>query len=175
MHTFVWLAVLCIGSVVRLQQPAAAPRAVPVMILGTYHFANPNLDLVQTDFDDHTSERRQREIQEVCDLLARFAPTKIALEASNDEALQRDFEAYVRGERELGVNESEQLGMRLAKRLGHARVFGIDHPMGLDLDAVTGPRSAAAIPRCSRTWAAPWNELVQADPRLELVEPLEFL
>jgi hypothetical protein len=131
-------AALCLGAVPAAQQPAAAPKPVPVLILGTYHFANPNLDQVKTEFDDHKSERRQGEIQQVCDLLAKFAPTKIAVEAPAGDALQRDFEAWLGGKRELRVNESEQLGMRLAKMLGHERVFGIDHRLDLDLDAVMG-------------------------------------
>src|SRR5262245_14686827 len=118
-------------------KPAAQPaRAVPVLILGTYHFANPNLDQVKTGFDDHKSERRQREIEDVCKLLAGFAPTKIAVEAPAGEALQRSFDGYRAGTRELAVNESEQLGMRLAKALGHERVFGIDSKLDLDLNAV---------------------------------------
>jgi hypothetical protein len=116
----------------------AAPAPVPVLIVGTYHFANPNRDQVKTDFDDHKSERRQREIQETCDLLAKFAPTKVAVEAPAGEALQRDYDAWRKGERELRVNETEQIGMRLAKMLGHERVYGIDHQLDLDLDAVMG-------------------------------------
>ena len=118
-------------------KPAAQPaRAVPVLILGTYHFANPNLDQVKTRFDDHKSEKRQREIEDVCKLLADFAPTRIAVEAPPGESLQRNFEAYRAGTRELAVNETEQLGMRLAKTLGHERIFGIDSKLDLDLNAV---------------------------------------
>ncbi|HEX6812571.1 MAG TPA: DUF5694 domain-containing protein [Planctomycetota bacterium] len=135
-------------------KPAAQPAgAVPVLILGTYHFANPNLDQVKTKFDDHKSERRQREIEDVCKLLAAFAPTKIAVEALPGEALQRSFDAYRAGTRELAVNESEQLGMRLAKTLGHERIFGIDSKLDLDLNAVmeAGKRSGR-----SSCWPSRW-------------------
>lgn len=107
------------------------------MILGTYHFANPNQDQLKTAFDDHLSEQRQDEIRAVTDLLAAFRPTKIAIEVpATDDRLDRDYQTYVDGTRALRVNEAEQLGMRLAKTLGHERVFGIDHRMSLDLDAV---------------------------------------
>lgn len=128
---------------VRAQDPVAAPGLVkkvkkaPVLVLGTYHFANPNLDYVKTDVDDHLSEKRQKEIQEVVDLLAQFKPTKIALEfPAGDDRLQSRYEGYLRGEHALRVNESEQIGFRLAKELGHEKVYAVDHKLDMDVGAV---------------------------------------
>lgn len=47
-----------------------------VMFLGVYHFNNPNQDVVKSNFPDHLSEKKQQEIAEVLDLLAKFKPTK---------------------------------------------------------------------------------------------------
>jgi hypothetical protein len=130
---------LAVAPAVRAQEPAAPPaeKKVPVLVLGTYHFGNPNLDYVKTDVDDHLSEKRQQEIQKVVDLLAKFKPTKIALELpAGDDRLQSWYEAYLRGEHELRVNESEQIGFRLAKQLGHAKVYAVDHKLDMDVGAV---------------------------------------
>src|SRR5260370_16794190 len=51
-----------------------------IMILGTYHMNNPGLDSVNLNADDVLSERRQAQINELLDKLARFKPTKIAIE-----------------------------------------------------------------------------------------------
>src|SRR5262245_63040069 len=66
-----------------------------VMILGTYHFANPGLDYVKSDLDDHLSEKRQKQIAEVVELLAKFKPTKIAIEAAPEaKSPQTNYEAF---------------------------------------------------------------------------------
>ena len=132
-----WTVVLlALASGLQAQEPAARPAKVPVLVLGTYHFANPNRDYVKTNVDDHLSEKRQKEIQEVVDLLAKLKPTKIALEfPEGDDRLQRQYEAYLKGEYTLRVNESDQLGFRLAKQLGHTRVYPVDNQVDMDFGA----------------------------------------
>src|SRR5947199_8838811 len=51
-----------------------------VMILGTFHFDNPNRDYVKMERDSILSERRQKEVRELIDHLKSFKPTKIAVE-----------------------------------------------------------------------------------------------
>jgi len=133
------IVLLALAPGLRAQEPAAKPAKVPVLVLGTYHFANPNRDYVKTNVDDHLSEKRQKEIQEVVDLLAKLKPTKIALEyPEGDDRLQTRYEAYLKGEHTLRVNESEQIGFRLAKQLGHARVYPVDNELDMDVGAAIG-------------------------------------
>ncbi|HKH48297.1 MAG TPA: DUF5694 domain-containing protein [Thermoanaerobaculia bacterium] len=130
------LLVLALPASAWTQQPAVRPARAQVLVLGTYHFANPNRDYVKTNVDDHLSEKRQAQIQTVADLLAKFKPTKIALEVTaGDERLQRRYEAYLAGEYTLRANESDQIGLRLAKMLGHPRVYAVDHSMDMDFGA----------------------------------------
>jgi hypothetical protein len=86
-----------------------------VMLLGTFHFANPGLDELNLNVDMMT-DRRQAEIEEVVRLLEAFRPTKIAVEAPLDagERLRERFSAYQSGEFDLPANEVYQLGFRLA-------------------------------------------------------------
>lgn len=103
----------------------------PIMILGTYHMGNPGLDAHNMEADDVLSARRQREIAELNERLAAFGPTKIMLEspyADRDEQQAR-YKAYLAGTYKLGRNEIDQIGFRLARRLGHASVHPIDYPM----------------------------------------------
>lgn len=97
-----------------------------VMVLGTYHFANPGRDVMNTQAGDILSEEKQREVKAVTDALARFGPTKIMVEARDQSEVDAEYRAYVHGERELEANETDQLGYRLAKMLGHDRVYAVD-------------------------------------------------
>lgn len=108
-----------------------------VMILGVYHFDNPNQDYVKTDFDDHLLEMRQKQIAEVLESLAKFKPTKVVIEAPPEAVkVQQRYEAYLKGEYKLTANEIEQLGFRLAKQFDHKQIYLGDHRIGMDFDAV---------------------------------------
>lgn len=110
-------------------QPQDARESARVLVLGTYHFANPGLDVVQTEVADILGPERQREVLEVASMLARFRPTRIAVEVRPERAASLDsaYAAYRAGSLELGRNEVQQLGFRLAKEFGHDRLFAIDH------------------------------------------------
>ena len=109
----------------------------PLLLLGTYHMSNPGADQFNLQSDDVLSPKRQAEIEEVVDKLAAFRPTKIALEIPfGDTAILRRYQAFLNGNLELRRGEHEQIGFRLAKKLGHSTVFPIDMRMGLDFDTL---------------------------------------
>ena len=51
------------------------------------------------------------------DVLARFRPTKIALEAASDSPKIKLYQDYRAGQYELGRDEREQIGFRFGKEL----------------------------------------------------------
>lgn len=100
-----------------------------LMILGSFHFKDAGLDMHKPKHSfDALSEARQKQIEEVVDALAKFNPAKICLEQpfGKQAELDKSFEAYLKGERNDRANEIYQIGMRLAKRLGHKQVFAVD-------------------------------------------------
>jgi hypothetical protein len=100
-----------------------------IMLLGTFHFQDAGLDRYKPRFDvDILSETRQKEVAEVVELLAVFEPTKIAVERrpERQQEMDQNYHAYLRGEFHLSGNEVHQIGFRLARRLGHERVYCID-------------------------------------------------
>jgi hypothetical protein len=116
---------------------------VAVLLLGSYHMANPGLDQFNLEADDVLAPERQAQIEAVVAQLAAFAPTKIAIEDPyGDSTAVVNYRQYVRGERTLERSEEEQIGFRLAKRLGHEAVYQIDVRLMLD-DAALGPVVAA--------------------------------
>lgn len=115
--------------------PAASQQSSPttpaaraeVLVLGVYHMANPGRDIFNTRADDVLAPKRQAEIAQVIAVLEKFRPTKIAVEAGSDnDAIARRYADYLSGKHELSRNETEQLGFRLAKKLGHRAVYPVD-------------------------------------------------
>ncbi len=102
---------------------------VKVMVVGTYHFANPGMDLNTIEADDVLMPHRQKEIQAVVDKLATFNPTKIAVEVETDNEQSRNLSYYHDYLQGIGTdrhNEIVQIGFRLAAKLNHKEVLGID-------------------------------------------------
>jgi hypothetical protein len=86
------------------------------------------------------SPTRQKEIDDLVTRLVRFNPTKVAVEFRKDDQRRTDslYDAYLAGTWQLGGNEVYQVGFRLAKRLGHKKVYNIDiasHPTLTEAEA----------------------------------------
>lgn len=111
---------------------------IPMMVVGSYHMANPGLDEFNLEADPVTTPRRQREVEAVVEALAEFRPTAVAVEArhADRDAWQERYEAYRAGERELEPNEREQIGFRLAARMGHDSIHAVDVRTPFSIDAV---------------------------------------
>ncbi len=114
------------------QQPSAEEPAQPaaraeVLVLGVYHMDNPGRDIFNMQADDVLAPKRQAEIAQLIEVLKRFRPTKIAVERDVwDNRIPKDYADYVAGKHELTRNEIEQIGVRLAKELGHKTVYPVD-------------------------------------------------
>ena len=128
--SFVVLMCSAVGSAATAQQQSAAIGERPqILILGSYHFDNPGLDIVKTDVADVLTPAKQAEIEQVVEALSRFRPTKIAVEVRADRARQLDslYGAYRAGRHTRSRSEVQQLGFRLAERFGHPRLYPLDH------------------------------------------------
>ena len=145
-------AALGIGLLAPAPLPAQGPAPVEVLIVGTYHFANPGLDAVKVTVADVLHPTKQQEIGAIVDGLARFRPTKVAVEARPERAARLDslYAAYRAGSHALTRDETQQLGFRLAARFDHPRVHPVDHagefPFG-ELMAWAGQHDTAFVTR----------------------------
>jgi len=112
-----------------MSTPEQATSVAHVMLLGTFHFQDAGLDWYHPQHDiGILSEKRQYQIEDILTRLAAFAPTKIAVERRPDTQAQldREYQDYLQHRFSLPPTEVYQLGFRLAQRLGHPRVYGID-------------------------------------------------
>ena len=67
------------------------------------------------------------EIAQVVAALEKFRPTKIAVEATvGEDRIPRRYADYLAGKHELTRDETEQIGFRLARALGHTTVYPVD-------------------------------------------------
>ena len=100
-----------------------------IMILGSTHLANPGMDVVNTKMDDVLAPKRQREIKQLVEQLKAFNPTKIALEVdfSRNAEVNAEYQDYLKGTYQLTGGEGDQIGYRLAKQLGHSKVYCVDY------------------------------------------------
>lgn len=114
-------------------QPYSKPKA-KVMILGMYHMANPNADMANIKADDVKSPKRQQDLEALTEMLRKFKPTKIALESpfgSNYHPKRYAQFLEHKSFDSLNRSESQQIGYRLAAKLGHETVYPIDFRMNI--------------------------------------------
>lgn len=120
--------------------PASAQEAEPaqVMVLGTWHFENPGLDVVKVEVADVLEPAPQAELEAIADALSRFRPTVVVVEAPRSTGPRLDslYRAYRAGTHTLPRNEVQQLGFRLAARMGLDGVVPADEPGDFPFGAV---------------------------------------
>ncbi len=128
-YNFLISLLLFASSSLLAQSPGEKPAQVA--LLGTFHFAGSS-DLMSLKAEDLQTPRRAAEIEELVQALQAFKPTKILLEApKGDTRLDSLYQAYLSDEYSLGINEREQIGFRLAKKMEHVEVFAVDHYVDL--------------------------------------------
>jgi hypothetical protein len=107
---------------------APAPAPAKVMMLGVFHFANPGFDQVKSEVIDVTTPASQAYLEGLAMRLAGFRPTDVLVECPPAEQARQDaaFAAWRDGAATLTVNEVQQIGFRVAKAAGLARVTCFD-------------------------------------------------
>lgn len=116
---------LILPVVAMAQSPAEPAR---VMVFGTFHFANPGLDVVKSQVINVLSEPNQAYLEGLARRLAAFKPTEMLVECEPSEQSRYDesFRAYVAGRFRLPANENHQIGFRVARVAGLAGVTCFD-------------------------------------------------
>ena len=146
------------AAAARPARAAEPPAVVQVMVLGTYHLDNPGMDIANARADDPTTPRRQAELARVADALARFRPTRIMVErvGAGPGYEVASYAKFTPADLLTQKDEGVQIGYRLARRLGHKDVYGIDER--------DGPGKPSYFPY-DRLQA--WSKAHGNDPRVE--------
>jgi hypothetical protein len=118
-------AFLILGAAISVAAWAQSDSRSEILVLGTYHMANPGHDIHNMQADDVLAPKRQQEIAQLIEVLKKFHPTKIAIESVGNYRVKQ-YSDYVAGQYTLSSNEIEQIGFRLAKELGHHTIYPVD-------------------------------------------------
>jgi hypothetical protein len=131
---YAWFAILVSLASLCAAQQKPMPQ---VMIVGTYHFDNPGRDIFNIHSEGILSPEKQKEIDAVIVVLKQFRPTKVVIEApvASAKTPQR-YADYLSGRYTLTANEIDQLGFRLAKEMGHTRIYPVDVEFPFDFEEV---------------------------------------
>lgn len=99
-----------------------------IMILGSGHLANPGKDTFNVRMDDVLAPKRQNEIKQLVSQLKAFRPTKIGIQADerHDSEVNANYKNYLEDTYQLTRWEHDQIGFRLAKKMGHPKVYCVD-------------------------------------------------
>ncbi len=120
-------AIAALGQQASTEKPEPPAARAQVLVLGLYHMSNPGNDIFNMKADDVLAPKRQAEIAELIEVLKRFQPTKIAIEADIwRKRVRQEYSDYLAGKHMLSRNENDQIGYRLAKELGHKTVYPVD-------------------------------------------------
>ncbi|MBK8279747.1 MAG: hypothetical protein IPK94_06390 [Saprospiraceae bacterium] len=102
-----------------------------VLILGSPHFdlSNNASDWKPKTELDMLGSKKQREIEQIVLQLKTFNPTRICIEwlPEMDSLFQKRYQDYLTGTWQLKAGEYYQVGFRLAKMMGHKKLFCIDN------------------------------------------------
>ncbi|MFZ1688615.1 MAG: DUF5694 domain-containing protein [Flavobacteriales bacterium] len=127
-----------------------------VLLVGTFHFEYYDLDAHVTAKDKRVNVRepkRQREMEELVEYIARFKPTAIAVESgANTGYLMKKYRAYLKSDTLTRADEMDQIGFRLMKRFGLDTIHGVDAP-ALVNDLYDGPDSLLLRPMLDSIYA----------------------
>lgn len=152
-----------------------APTA-QVMLLGTFHFANPGRDAYKERFAvDILSPERQREVEGIVAGLATYRPTRIAVEWNRARQAELDslYREYRAGRLAPRADEVFQIGFRLASRLGHERVYAVNTERHEALlQAVTPFTRDFEAADASDAWRSRYRRIYARDDSLKATRPL---
>jgi hypothetical protein len=106
----------------------AVAETPKVLLMGTFHFNSPGLDVVKTEHIDVMDETSQAYLERLSERIAATHPTAVLLEFNPDNhaKINAEYQQYLASDFELPVNEIYQLGFRVAKLAGLKEVHSFD-------------------------------------------------
>jgi hypothetical protein len=112
--------------------------------------------------DDVLSPKRQQEIAQLIEVLKRFHPSKIAIEADvGSKRVAQQYSDYLSGKYALSRNEIDQIGYRLAKELGDSAIYPVDESGDFPWQRVVNYAKANGVAEKFEGINVGWSTLVK--------------
>ena len=112
-----------------------------VLLIGTFHFSNPGLDLSKLNSMDILSPERQAEIGKVVSLISKFNPSKFFVEYPFDRQQKLDsiYSCFLHNQSTAplkNTNEIYQLAFKTGKEVSLKSISAIDFNVSLPFDSL---------------------------------------
>ena len=112
-----------------LNLSSAQTKKKQILLIGTFHFANPGLDVTKINTFNVMSDKSQKELENITTKIKNFGPDKIFVEWNYKEQDRLD-KFYAKNTDSLlhkNADERVQIALRSAKKLSHKKLFAIDY------------------------------------------------
>jgi hypothetical protein len=144
---FTFLLTSCATNIKHNEASLNKADAKEILLLGTFHYNNPGMDAVKHDVLDVMAENGQKQLEKLADKIVKYKPSKIFVEwnLNEQDELDKLYQKYLNGtyfkDENLSdfyrKNEIFQLGFRIAKKLGHSKIYGVDYSnVAMDFEAM---------------------------------------
>ncbi|MCR4030568.1 MULTISPECIES: DUF5694 domain-containing protein [Flavobacterium] len=120
--------IILLLALITFNMTSAQTKKKQILLVGTFHYANPGLDVAQLNNFNIMSEKSQKELEIMSDKIKKFGPDKIFVEWEFKK--QTDLDKFYNKNTDslFKNNKSEitQLALRTAKKLNHKRLYGMN-------------------------------------------------
>ena len=119
---------VCVALVLFCFSAVKAEEPARVLLMGTFHFNNPGLDVIKTKQINVMDEVSQDYLKKLSQHISTFKPTAVMLEfdPTDHAEMNAEYQQYLAGDFTLPVNEMYQIGFRVAKLAGLKQVHSFD-------------------------------------------------
>lgn len=120
--------IILLLTIITLNLTSAQTKKKQILLVGTFHYANPGLDVAKLNSFDILSDKSQKELEIMSDKIKKFGPDKIFVEWEFNE--QADLDKFYNKNTDslfkTNKNEITQLALRTAKKLNHKKLYGMN-------------------------------------------------
>lgn len=120
--------IILLLAIITLNLTSAQTKKKQILLVGTFHYANPGYDVAQLNSFNIMSEKSQKELEIMSDKIKKFNPDKIFVEwefskqADLDKLYNKNTDSLLK----KSSNEIIQLALRTAKKLNHKKLYGMN-------------------------------------------------
>ena len=130
--------IILLLAIITLNLTSAQTKKKQILLIGTFHYANPGLDVAKVKTFNVMSEKSQKELEIMSDKIKKFGPDKIFVEwkFSKQAELDKYYNKNTDSLLKKDLNEITQLALRTAKKLNHKKMYGIDYRTRFPYDSL---------------------------------------
>lgn len=120
--------IILLLAFITLNISTAQTKKKQILLVGTFHYANPGLDVAQLNNFNIMSEKSQKELETMSNKIKKFGPDKIFVEwefkkqADLDKFYNKNTDSLFKNNK----SEITQLALRTAKKLNHKKLYGMN-------------------------------------------------